>query len=54
MCICENTDTNVLTTSNIKNYQQLMNTTLQDDKDYYKTIEYKLTLNGVDINKALK
>ena len=54
MCICENTDKHVLTTSNIKDYQQLMNTTLTDDRDYYKSIEYKLTLNDIDINKELK
>ena len=54
MCICENTDKNILTTSNIKDYQQMMNSTLKGDKYYYKTIEYKITLNDIDINKALK
>jgi hypothetical protein len=54
MCICENTDKNFLTKSNIKDYQEMMNSTLKGEKDYYKTIEYKLTLNDIDINKALK
>lgn len=54
MCISENTDPLFLTKSNIKNYQKMMNSKLQGEKDYYKTIEYKITLNEIDINKALK
>ena len=38
MCICENTDKNILTTSNIKDYQQMMNSTFKGDNDYYNTI----------------
>ena len=53
MCIRENTDKEILTNSNINNYKKAMNTTLKNDKDYYKVIDYKITLNEIDMNKAL-
>ena len=47
MCIRENTDKEILTNSNINNYKKVMNTTLKNDKDYYKVIDYKITLNEI-------